>query len=102
MVNQLQFISMWGYFIMTYVGTIFLLIHHIKKIGMIRFWAIVIAPLLFFVYNYPVLFKYVLPNAPDLLPHPLEVIPNYIILTISIALLGIVIGIGFFFGFIFH
>jgi hypothetical protein len=96
MVNQLQFISMWGYFIMTYVGTIFLLIHHIKKIGMIRFWAIVIAPLLFFVYNYPVLFKYVLPNAPDLLPHPLEVIPNYIILTISIALLGIVIGIGFF------
>ena len=96
MVNQLQFISMWGYFIMTYVATIFLLIHHIKKIGMIKFWVFVIAPFLFFVYNYPVLFKYVLPNAPDLLPHPLEVIPNYIILSISIALLGIVIGIGFF------
>jgi hypothetical protein len=95
-VNQLQFISMWGYFIMTYVGTIFLLIHHIKKIGMVKFWVLVITPLLFFVYNYPVLFKYVLPDAPNLLPHPPETIPNFILSTISIALLGIVIGIGFF------
>ncbi len=73
----------------------FLLIHHIKKIGRIRFWILVIAPLIFFVYNYPILFKYVLPNAPNLLWHPPEIIPNIIVFTISIALLGVVIGIGF-------
>lgn len=94
-VNQLQFISMVGYFLMTYAGTVFLLIHHIKKIGRIRFWILVIAPLIFFVYNYPILFKYVLPNAPNLLWHPPEIIPNIIVFTISIALLGVVIGIGF-------
>ena len=45
--------------------------------------------------TYPVLFKYVLPNAPNLLWHPPEIIPNIIVFTISIALLGVVIGIGF-------
>ncbi len=60
-------------------GTVFLLIHHIKKIGRIRFWILVIAPLIFFVYNYPILFKYVLPNAPNLLWHPPEIIPNIIV-----------------------
>ena len=80
---------------MTYAGNVFLLIHHIKRIGKIRFWTLVIAPLVFFVYNYPILFKYILPNAPNLLWHPVEIIPNIIVFTISIALLGVVIGIGF-------
>jgi hypothetical protein len=52
LVADMQAISLNGYFILTWAGTILLLRHNIQRIGRIRFWILVTTPLLFFMSFY--------------------------------------------------
>ncbi|HZB74401.1 MAG TPA: hypothetical protein VE378_06615 [Nitrososphaeraceae archaeon] len=52
MVDDMQAISLNGYFILTGAGTILLLRHNIQRIGRIRFWILVTTPMVFFMSFY--------------------------------------------------
>ena len=52
LVADMQAISLNGYFILTWAGTILLLRHNIQRIGRIKFWVLVSAPMVFFMSFY--------------------------------------------------
>jgi hypothetical protein len=52
LVADMQAISLNGYFILTWAGTILLLRHNIQRIGRIKFWVLVATPIVFFMSFY--------------------------------------------------
>jgi hypothetical protein len=52
LVSDVQVISLNGYFILTWAGTILLLRHNIQRIGRIKFWVLVAMPMVFFMSFY--------------------------------------------------
>jgi hypothetical protein len=52
LVSDMQAVSLNGYFILTWAGTILLLRHNIQRIGKIKFWILVTAPMVFFMSFY--------------------------------------------------
>jgi hypothetical protein len=52
LVADMQAISLNGYFILTWAGTILLLRHNIQRIGRLKFWALVSTPMVFFMSFY--------------------------------------------------
>ena len=52
LVADMQAISLNGYFILTWAGTILLLRHNIQRIGRIKFWVLVATPMVFFMSFY--------------------------------------------------
>jgi hypothetical protein len=52
LVVDMQAISLNGYYILTWAGTILLLRHNIQRIGRIKFWVLVATPMVFFMSFY--------------------------------------------------
>jgi hypothetical protein len=52
LVADIQAISLNGYFILTWAGTILLLRHNIQRIGRLKFWVLVSTPMVFFMSFY--------------------------------------------------
>jgi hypothetical protein len=52
LVEDIQALSLNGYFILTWAGTILLLRHNIQRIGRIKFWVLVATPMVFFMSFY--------------------------------------------------
>lgn len=52
LVEDMQAVSLNGYFILTWAGTILLLRHNIHRIGRIKFWVLVTTPMVFFMSFY--------------------------------------------------
>ena len=52
LVADVQAISLNGYFILTWAGTILLLRHNIQRIGRMKFWVLVTTPMVFFMSFY--------------------------------------------------
>jgi hypothetical protein len=96
LVADMQAISLNGYFILTWAGTILLLRHNIQRIGRIKFWVLVATPMVFFMSFYIGFYESV--NAS---PTPTdEEDPSALLLSIMLTLFSIeaaivLFGLGF-------
>jgi len=63
-VATLQAISLNVYFLLTWGGTIMILYHNLRRLGKMRFWPLVIAPLLFFMGFYVAFYQQINPPTP--------------------------------------
>jgi hypothetical protein len=63
-VATVQAISLNAYFVLTWAGTIILLYHNLRRVGKIRFWILVTAPLLFFMSFYITFYQALNPPEP--------------------------------------
>jgi hypothetical protein len=93
-VATVQAVSLNAYFVLTWGGTIMLLYHNLKRIGKIRFWTLVITPLLFFMGFYITFYQTLNPPAPAQTLASI-IIPLMIIIFSGIAAV-ILFGIAFF------
>jgi len=95
-VSLIQLYSMAGYFIVTWAATLLLLIHHAKRLGCVQFGLLVILPIFVFIYFYAILFDAAIPNNPVTQATPLEAWSFWLSYDYAAALIGIIIGIGFY------
>ncbi len=93
-VATLQAISFNAYYLLTWGGTIILLYHNLRRIGRIRFWILVTAPMLFFMSFYITFYQALNPPTPAQTLAP-AIIPLLIIIFSALAAL-ILFGIAFF------
>jgi hypothetical protein len=86
-------ITMNAYFVLVWAGTILILHHNIQRIGRVKFWILVILPILFFMGFYITFYQTINPPDPDTeqLP-PLAII---LIILYSAMAAGILFGAGF-------
>jgi hypothetical protein len=81
-----------AYFLLIWGATVIVLYHNIKRLGKIRFWALVVPPILFFMSFYITFYETILP--PEVGQEPPSIV--YILLVIySMIAAGIFFGIGF-------
>ena len=95
-VARIQVYSMIGYFVSSWVGTALLLLHHRKRVGNLRFWALVVLPIIFLMYFFIRLFPFTNPESPITIALTSFDMGSFLLYTYAIALLGILIGIGFY------
>lgn len=95
-VSLIQLYSMAGYFIVTWAATLLLLIHHAKRLGRVQFGLLVILPIFAFIYFYSILFDAAIPNNPVTQATPLDAWSFWLSYDYAAALIGIVIGVGFY------
>jgi hypothetical protein len=96
LVAMIQTTSMVGYFVLTWAGTILLLIHHMKRVGKIKFWILVTLPLIYFMSYYINLYEVTNPDSPVTQALSSNFIIPILLFTYSIALCGILFGIAFY------
>jgi hypothetical protein len=82
-----------AYFVLVWAGTVLILRHNIQRLGKVKFWALVIPPILFFMGFYITFYETI--NPPD--PNTEQLPPLAIILIIlySAMAAGILFGVGF-------
>ena len=86
-------ITMNAYFVLVWAGTILILHHNIQRIGRVKFWTLVILPILFFMSFYITFYETINPPDPDTeQPPPLAII---LIILYSAMAAGILFGAGF-------
>lgn len=95
-ISLIQLYSMAGYFVVTWGATLLLLIHHAKRVGYLRFGLMVVLPIFVFIYFYAILFDSAIPNNPVTQATPLEAWSFWLSYDYAAALIGIIIGIGFY------
>jgi MFS family permease len=92
-VATVQLISVIGYFVVTWVATSILLLHHIKRVGKVKYWLLISLPLIYFMSYYITLYETLNPSTP-FQAGPGLMLP--ILLSIySITACGVLFGIGF-------
>jgi hypothetical protein len=96
MVARIQVYSMVGYFVSSWAGTVLLLLHHRKRVGNLRFWSLVISPLVLLMYFFIRLFPLTNPDSPITIAFTSFDMGSFLFYTYAIAVLGILIGIGFY------
>jgi|SRR5215204_983820 hypothetical protein len=97
--NPMSIVSTWmaitmnAYFVLVWAGTVLILRHNIHRVGKVKFWALVIPPILFFMGFYITFYETI--NPPD--PNTEQLPPLAIILIIlySAMTAGILFGVGF-------
>jgi len=94
LVATVQAISLNAYYLLTWGGTIILLYHNIGRIGKVRFWILVTAPILFFMSFYIAFYQALNPPAPAQTLAP-SMIPLLIIIFSALAA-WILFGIAFY------
>lgn len=92
-VAELQSISLVGFFLLTWGATAILMRHHVKRIGRVKYWALVSLPLVYFMSYYITFYQNLNPTNP-FQAGPGLMFPIFMI-TYAIALCGILFGIGF-------
>jgi hypothetical protein len=95
-VARIQVYSMVGYFVSSWAGTVLLLSHNRKRVGNLRFWTLVISPLAFLMYFFIRLFPLTNPDSPITIALTSLDMGSFLSYTYAIAVLGILIGIGFY------
>jgi hypothetical protein len=83
-----------AYFVLVWAGTVLILRHNMQRIGRVKFWAIVIPPLLFFMGFYITFYDTI--NPPNLDPEQLPPLAIILIILYSAMAAGILFGAGFF------
>lgn len=94
-VTFLQSNSVLGYIILTWAGSIFLLRHHIQRVGRIKFWFLVILPLALFASFNISYFQGAYPNNPVTTITPSNLMLPFIVIVLSTTVCGILFGAGF-------
>lgn len=94
-VTWLQSNSVLGYIILTWVATIFLLRAHIRRVGRIKFWVLVILPLVYFMTYNLSLYQSLYPNSPVTTITSSNLLIPIWLLVFATTLCGILFGIGF-------
>jgi hypothetical protein len=86
-------ITMNVYFVLIWAGTILILRHNIQRIGRVRFWTLVILPILFFMGFYITFYETINPPSPN--QEQLPPLPLIFIILYSAMAAGILFGAGF-------
>jgi hypothetical protein len=94
-VTWIQSNSVLGYIILTWLATIFLLRAHIRRVGRIKFWVVVILPLVYFMSYNLSLYQSLYPNSPVTTVASSSVLIPLLLLVFATTLCGILFGIGF-------
>ena len=96
LIADIQAISLNAYFILTWAGTILLLRHNIERIGRIKFWILVAAPMIFFMSFYIGFYESINASTIPMSEEDLSAIflPIMLIL-LSIEAAAILFGLGF-------
>jgi hypothetical protein len=94
-VSLVQSNSLLGYFVLTWGATIVLLHHHIKRVGKVKFWALVIAPLIYFLSYYVSLYQITNPTSPVTTAISSSLMLPILFYAYATNLGGALIGIGF-------
>jgi hypothetical protein len=94
-VTWIQSNSVLGYIILTWLATIFLLRAHMRRVGRIKFWVLVILPLVYFMSYNLSLYQSLYPNSPVTTVTSSSVLIPLLLLVFATTLCGILFGIGF-------
>jgi hypothetical protein len=94
-VKLVQTYSLIGYFLLTWGGTILLLRHNIQRVGKIKFWILVTAPLVFFMSYYVSYYQTFYPSSPVTTAISSNLMIPILLFMYSIILCGVLFGIGF-------
>lgn len=94
-VNWLSSNSVLGYIILTWIATIFLLRAHIRRVGRIKFWVLVILPLVYFMSFNLSLYQSLYPNSPVTAAVSSNLLIPLLLLVFATTLCGILFGISF-------
>jgi hypothetical protein len=96
LVADMQAISLNGYYILTWAGTILLLRHNIQRIGRIRFWILVTTPMVFFMSFYIGFYESINSSPSQMSEEDLSAILLPIMLILFSGLAAIILfGLGF-------
>jgi hypothetical protein len=82
-----------AYFVLVWAGTILILYHNVRRIGRVKFWALVIPPLLFFMSFYITFYETI--NPPDPETEQLPPLAIIFIILYSAVTAGILFGAAF-------
>jgi nitrogen-specific signal transduction histidine kinase len=94
-VSLVQNASMISYFLLTWSGTIIVLRHHIQRVGRIKFWIIVMLPLVYFMSYYVTLYEALHPTSPVTTALSSNLILPILLYTYSVCICGVLFGFGF-------
>jgi signal transduction histidine kinase len=94
-VRLVQNASVISYFLLTWSGTIIVLRHHIQRVGRIKFWIIVMLPLVYFMSYYVTLYQALHPNSPVTTALSSNLILPILLYTYSASICGVLFGFGF-------
>jgi hypothetical protein len=94
-VNLVQTYSLIAYFLATWGGTIILLRHNIQRVGKVKFWILVSAPLVFFMSYYISYYQTFYPSSPVTTAISSNLVIPILLFMYSIILCGALFGIGF-------
>ena len=94
-VSLVQTASLISYFLLTWSGTIIVLRHHIQRVGRIKFWIIVMLPLVYFMSYYVTLYQDLHPTSPVTTALSSDLILPILLYTHSASICGVLIGFGF-------
>jgi hypothetical protein len=94
-VNLIQTYSLIAYFLATWGGTIILLRHNIQRVGKVKFWILVGAPLVFFMSYYISYYQTFYPSSPVTTAISSNLMIPILLFMYSIILCGVLFGIGF-------
>jgi hypothetical protein len=91
-----QAVTQSGSFVLLWAGTIFLLRHNIQRIGKVKFWALVIPPLLFFMSFYITFYQTINPPTPAQIEDPNTFLTMILLIVYSAVIAVVFFGLGFF------
>jgi nitrogen-specific signal transduction histidine kinase len=94
-VSLIQTASLISYFLLTWSGTIIVLRHHIQRVGRIKFWIIVMLPLVYFMSYYVALYEALHPTSPVTAALSSDLILPILLYTYSASSCGVLFGFGF-------
>jgi nitrogen-specific signal transduction histidine kinase len=94
-VSLIQTASLISYFLLTWSGTIIVLRHHIQRVGRIKFWIIVMLPLVYFMSYYVTLYEALHPTSPVTTALSSDLILPILLYTYSASSCGVLFGFGF-------
>jgi MFS family permease len=92
-IANIQAVSYNGYFVLTWAGTILLLRHNIQRIGKVKFWALVAAPIIFFMSFYIPFYQAINPSTPA--QTPLSLALPLLLLQFSVLAAATLFAMGF-------
>jgi nitrogen-specific signal transduction histidine kinase len=94
-VSLVQTASLISYFLLTWSGTIIVLRHHIQRVGRIKFWIVVMLPLVYFMSYYVTLYEALHPTSPVTTALSSDLILPILLYTYSASICGVLFGFGF-------
>jgi hypothetical protein len=83
------------FILLLWAGTVFLLYHNIRRIGRVKFWILVVMPLVYFISNFISLYQVIFPSSPVTQAISSNFLVPILLYTYSGIAVGVLFGLGF-------